>query len=63
MIRSANWAGIQQFINPNPGDSYIISAKFRLLNKDEDKLWHQVEIWIREVYPSGLAFYKHCFMK
>ena len=35
------------------GGSYKFSAKFKLLNQDSDKLWHQVEILIHEVYPSG----------
>ena len=52
-FRAENWAGITQYISPVAGGSYKISAKFKLLNQDSDKLWHQVEILIHEVYPSG----------
>ena len=46
-------AGITQYISPVAGGSYKFLAKFKLLNQDSDKLWHQVEILIHEVYPSG----------
>ena len=51
--RAEKSAGLTQDIYPVAGGSYKFSAKFKLLNQDSDKLWHQVEILIHEVYPSG----------
>lgn len=52
--RSLEWSSVTQYVTPTPGATYKFSAKFRLLNQDADKLWHEVSIMVKEEY-SGEA--------
>ena len=53
LLRTENWAGIAQYINPDLGSNYKFTAEFKLLNPDSDQLWHLVEIMIQENFQSG----------